>query len=118
VAVRQSQLEKMVAQRLEGKGPDDYFFHELKGNTKSLPKMFTRFRDKVYPELRESKRDQSPKTLHSFRHFWITERIRAGCPPHLVSECAGHKSKGITLSVYHHGMTEEQAREIVEAAWL
>ncbi len=113
-----SQIADMIEERIKGKGPNDFLFHELKGNPKALPKMFTRFRDKVFPELRKSKRDQSPKTLHSFRHFWITERIKADCAPHLVSGCAGHKQKGITLSVYHHGITMDQKREVVEAAWL
>jgi integrase len=111
------QLKTLVAQRLEGKDPDEFLFHEFKGSGKSVSKLFTRFRDKVFPDLRV-KGEQSPKTFHSFRHYWITERIRAGCPPHLVRACAGHKQQGITLGVYFHGITEEQAREIVEAVQL
>jgi integrase len=107
----------MVEVRLQGKGLDDYLFEELQGNPKGLPKRFTRFRNAIFPDLKNSE-GQAEKSLHSLRKFWITERIRAGCPPYLVSELAGHKLPGMSLGVYYGGATPEQAQQIVEAAKL
>ncbi len=99
----------------KGKRDDEFLFPELKGSPKDLVKWFSRHRTKLFGK---SDSRQASKTLHSFRHTFITLRLRAGCPEPIVGALAGHKPKGMTLGVYHHGFTLEQLREVVEAVRL
>lgn len=118
-----SQLVATIERRTIGKSSTAFLLQELGGSGKSLSKRFTRHARKL------AKRGlidlavpigQSTKTFHSFRHYWMDQRLKAGCPLSLVQELGGHKISGggVTTAHYYHGMTETQAREIVEAVGL
>ena len=46
--------------------------------------------------------------IHTLRHTLITERLRAGINPKVVSERAGHSSVAFTLERYGHVLPDMQ----------
>ena len=44
---------------------------------------------------------------HDLRHRWISLRMMAGWPPHLVAREAGHSRASVTLDTYSHVMLDE-----------
>lgn len=46
---------------------------------------------------------------HQLRHRWISLRMMAGWPPHVVAREAGHSKASVTLDVYSHVLLEEPA---------
>lgn len=111
-----SQLVDTIAERMRAKKPDDYLFHEVNGSSKSLVKRFARYRASLYGK---SDSGQADKTFHSFRHHFIDERLKAGVELRLVQLVVGHQPEGgVTTRVYGHGITDRQARTVVDAASL
>ena len=49
-----------------------------------------------------------PVTIHGLRHTHITELLRAGVHPKVVSERAGHSSVAFTLQRYAHALPDMQ----------
>ncbi len=47
-------------------------------------------------------------TLHGLRHTSATLALKAGTPPHVVSERLGHKKIEITLNIYAHALPSMQ----------
>ncbi len=44
---------------------------------------------------------------HDLRHRWISLRMMAGWPPHVVARQAGHSRASVTLDIYSHVMLDE-----------
>jgi len=114
------QLVDAFCKRIRGKSPHDYIFHEItakeENRGKALTKRFSRWRTKLFGEVEGR---QSPKCFHSFRHHFIDERLKAGIDLRLIQMVVGHQPEGgVTTNAYGHGLSEEQARAVVEAASL
>jgi len=122
-----SGLTTIIAARCEGKGQDDYLFHELPdvpdgaARERSMPpsKRFTRYRQRLgVDEVLEGKR-RSLVNFHSFRRWFITKAERAGQQPHIIEAVVGHKRPGMTLGRYSGGPSlHEQMKACVEAVKL
>ena len=115
------QLSYLISDRVEGKLPDDYIFHELNsvkaGNRgKALVKRFSIYREKMFGKPTDRK--QAAKCFHSFRHSFVTERLKAGCDFRMVQLTVGHIPVGGVTNVYGGKPTEAQLREVVEACSL
>jgi integrase len=50
----------------------------------------------------------TPISIHGLRHTHITELLRAGVHPKVVSERAGHASVAFTLQRYGHALPDMQ----------
>jgi len=110
-----SQLSAVIDARKTGKADNELMFPELGGKAKGLVKRFSHYRARLFGK---GDSRQAPKTLHSLRHTFVTRRLQAGSPEPIVGALVGHKPRGVTLSVYHHGFTNDQLREVVEAVRL
>jgi len=101
-----------------------YLFHELVSQrverTDAIGKAFGRYRDKIGIADRSQGQRRSLVNFHSFRRWFITEAINAGCEPHMVSLVVGHTEgrKGMTLGRYWNGADDEALRSVVEAVKL
>lgn len=40
--------------------------------------------------------------FHDLRHTYASQALKAGVPPHVISQRLGHATVGFTLSVYSH----------------
>ncbi|MES0384660.1 MAG: tyrosine-type recombinase/integrase [Hyphomicrobium sp.] len=114
------QLVDAFCKRTSGKSRRDYIFHEItakeENRGKALTKRFSRWRTKLFGEVEGR---QSPKCFHSFRHHFIDERLRAGIDLRLIQMVVGHQPEGgVTTNAYGHGLSEDQARTVVDAASL
>ena len=47
--------------------------------------------------------------FHDLRHTHATLLLKAGVPPHVVSQRLGHASPALTLSIYSHVLPRQQA---------
>jgi integrase len=117
-----SALSAMVEGRLKGKRTDAYLFHELRSGTfdrtDPLGKAFTRYRRNL--GIQEGAGRRSMVNFHSFRGWFVTTAINAGCVPHMVSLVVGHSEgrEGMTKGRYWAGADDEKLREVVEAVKL
>jgi integrase len=117
-----SALVPIVDARMEAKPRDAYLFHELhKGTfdrTDALGKAFMRHRRSL--GIQEGTARRSMVNFHSFRRWFVTTAINAGCAPHMVSLVVGHREgrKGMTTGRYWAGADDEKLREVVEAVKL
>jgi len=55
--------------------------------------------------------------MHSFRHTWRTLARRAGVPEDRIHEIGGWEGNKNSSSVYDHGLTEEQLRDVQQTVW-
>ncbi|MDA8438287.1 MAG: tyrosine-type recombinase/integrase [Propionibacterium sp.] len=117
-----SDLAPLVARRTAHKAPTDYLFEDLASSTHDrsdpLGKRFTRYRRSL--GIQEGAGRRSLVNLHSFRRWFVTKAINAGCPPHVVSLLVGHSEgrKGMTLGPYWSGAEDDALRAVVEAVKL
>jgi integrase len=117
-----SALSLMVETRLKGKPTDAYLFHELRSGTfdrtDPLGKAFTRYRRSL--GIQEGTGRRSMVNFHSFRRWFVTTAINAGCVPHMVSLVVGHSEgrEGMTKGRYWAGADDDKLRQVVEAVRL
>lgn len=101
---------------------DAYLFHELRSGTfdrtDPLGKAFTRYRRSL--GIQEGTGRRSMVNFHSFRRWFVTAAINAGCAPHMVSLVVGHSEgrEGMTKGRYWAGADDEKLRAVVEAVKL
>lgn len=116
-----SDLGAIVARRVEGKGPQEFLFHELgsKGKvndrTDPIGKRFKTYRLAQGVDEKAEGQRRSRVNFHSWRRWFITKAIQANQPPHVVAQVAGHEMQGMTLGTYHGGDTLLALRACVEA---
>ena len=121
-------LRLTVATRSKGKPSTAYLFDELRAppsrpterSTKASER-FTAYRRSMGVDARAEGQRNSSLNFHSWRHFFVTQALRAGQPREIVSAVVGHTSgrEGVTLSVYNsQGPSLDQLRAVVEAVRL
>lgn len=119
-----SALHDLITRRSEGKGANDFLFHEfgaMKAASDTLSKAFTRFRNKLGVDDTQEGRRRSLVNFHSFRRTFITKARHAGFPESTIADIVGHdtgQKKTMTFGVYTHGASTEQKRECVEGVTL
>ena len=119
-----SGLRKLIEARTKGKGPKDWLFHELAGESWDaaavMTKRFTRYRVACGVDDKVEGKRRSLVNFHSFRRWFITEARHAGQPVEVVQDVVGHApdKKDITFGVYTQGASEKQLRACVEAVRL
>lgn len=119
-----SELQNLIARRVEGKAANDLLFHEfadMKTASDTLSKAFTRFRKKIGVDDMQEGRRRSLVNFHSFRRAFITKARHAGYPESTIADIVGHdtgQKKTMTFGVYTHGASLEQKRECVEGVRL
>jgi integrase len=117
-----SALSVMVETRMKGEPTGAYLFHELRSGTfdrtDPLGKAFTRYRRSL--GIQEGTGRRSMVNFHSFRRWFVTTAINAGCVPHMVSLVVGHSEgrEGMTKGRYWAGADDEKLREVIEAVKL
>ena len=109
-----------IQARAEGKGTDDFLFHELpdkdggrRGN--SMSQAFTRFRRKAGVNDAAEGQRRGLVNFHSFRRTFVTLAEQAGQPESTIRAVVGHKRAGMTFGIYSGGPSLEQRRACVEA---
>jgi len=105
-----SAIQKLVAERMRGKQPDDYLLHEYKGSGRQLSKDFSLLKAKLYGEAEGR---QATKVFHSLRHFAKTAMLRGRARELAVNELLGHTERGMNR-VYFHGVDPSELREAIE----
>ena len=119
-----SALESIVAQRVKGKGGDDFLFHEpgpaRPGRERSMAtsKRFGTYRRGLKVHERKEGRRQSAVDFHSWRRWFITAARNAGFDQPTVAAVVGHEAGNITDDVYSGGPSEDVRRRLVEAVKL
>lgn len=118
-------LKALVARRVEGKGPTDRLFPELKGTAKrelsaKASERFTKYRRDQKVDDRLPGQRQSNVDFHSFRRWFATRAEQARQPTHVISSVLGHTEgrEGMTLGTYSGGPSMEQKREVVNSVRL
>lgn len=116
-------LVEIIRRRKNDKGPQDWLFHELKGEKNPsdvFGKRFAQYRKKLKVDDKVDGKRRSLVNFHSFRRWFITEAEQAGQQESIISEVVGHEEgrKSITLKVYSGGPSEDQKRRCVEAVKL
>lgn len=53
--------------------------------------------------------DIAPFTFHSFRHYYASRMIAAGCPVNVISRLLGHASVRVTMEIYVHLLDDSPA---------
>jgi integrase len=108
-----------IQARAEGKGTDDFLFHELpdkdggrRGN--SMSQAFTRFRRKAGVNDAAEGQRRGLVNFHSFRRTFVTLAEQAGQPESTIRAVVGHKRAGMTFGIYSGGPSLEQRRMCVE----
>ena len=91
-----------------GLGKPEMLFPREAADPKEFSKAFARLADRAGVDI----------TFHGLRHTHITDLLRAGVHPKVVSERAGHSSVAFTLDRYAHVSLEMQqaAAEQMDAA--
>jgi integrase len=119
-----SDLTAIVAQRVEGKTPDAFLFHEAgpvregRERSMSVSKRFGRYRQTVAVHDRAEGVRHSRVDFHSWRRWFITEARNAGIDRAVVAAVAGHEVGNITDDTYHGGPADGLMRACVEAVRL
>lgn len=114
---------EIVKRRKQGKGPEDWLFHELSDQKNAgdiFGKRFATYRKKLkVDDVRPGQR-RSLVNFHSFRRWFVTQAEQAGIPESTISSVVGHEEgrKSITLGVYSGGPALQQMRACVEAVKL
>lgn len=98
----------IVERRMEGKKPGDLVFVNRRG----LPWTIQRSRNSVR-NLQLRLGLGSHVTAGGIRHWWITERLRAGVPIAHVAELAGHLST--TMIARHYGHLSDHGQDLRRA---
>lgn len=116
-------LIEIIKRRTEGKGPQEWLFHELAKERDAgdiFGKRFANYREKLGVDDKRPGQRRSLVNFHSFRRWFVTEAERAGIPESTISSVVGHEEgrKSITLGVYSGGPAWEQMRTCVDAVKL
>lgn len=129
-------LAALVTSRCEGKGPDDYLFHELPeqknaaSRSRSAPasQAFTRLRRKLGMDDRIEGRRQARADFHSFRRWFIRKAVEAleqgetGFTAWTIADVVGHSKEDgplpMTMGRYPGTAGNEAKRACVEAVQL
>ena len=90
-------LVPVLTPRIEGKGPEDWVFHELpdrkadalKGRASKVSQAFTRFRRSVGVGHTADDGGRSPVDFHSFRRWFAASLKMHGTPPYLIEGICG-----------------------------
>lgn len=99
---------KILERRMDGLRPEALVF----GNRKGLPWTIQRSRNAVR-NLQLRLGLGSHVSAGGLRHWWITERLRAGVPVAHVAELAGHRST--TMIARHYGHLGEHGEDLRRA---
>jgi site-specific recombinase XerD len=94
----------------------DFLFHNSKGNILKQSNLFAEiknaYNDCLSPKLKKKKDDEKEIKiavgLHTHRHLFATELIKAGVPINEVSKKLGHASINITAKYYLHNTTDSK----------
>lgn len=117
------ELLEVVQRRAQGKGPQDWLFHELSEERDAgdvFGKRFRRYRLKLgVDDKREGKRP-SLLNFHSARHWFAQTASFAGQVDGMIGAVLGHHpdEKNITRGVYIKDTSEEHRRLCVESVQL
>jgi integrase len=107
-----SALQAIVAQRIEGKKPDEYLFHECPTpkpgsaieRSQKISKQFTMFRRRLGLDDRIEGARQARADFHSFRRWFVRKAIDAlnegamGYSPWTIAQVVGHED-GVPLEM-------------------
>ncbi len=115
-----SELTSLVAALTKDRSPDEYLIEGLipiQGRrTHGLSQRFTAYRKALSLGANEAGRRDSTLVFHSFRHWFLTAALNAGCIKVHAQAVIGHApDKGVTTSVYYKGPTRENRRAVVDA---
>jgi integrase len=99
---------EIVSRRLEGLKPGDLVFRNRRGSEWTLQRSRSAFRN-----LQKRLSLGPHVTAGGIRHWWITERLRAGVPIAHVAELAGHQST--TMIERHYGHLSDHGADLRRA---
>lgn len=84
----------------------DYLFHNSHGNKLQQSHLFKEIQKAYNREKKENEKIEVG--LHTHRHLFATELIKAGVPINEVSKKLGHSSIAITAKFYLHNTTDSK----------
>jgi integrase len=117
-------LSEVVERRCQDAARTAYLFHEFGEPRKdgsrggAASNRFNRYRRDQGVDDRPNGRRRSRVDFHSFRHWFMTQALRARIEERIVKQVVGHALTGVTLSIYFGGDLEAAKRECVEAVRL
>lgn len=116
-------LMEIVKRRKEGKGAQDWLFHELAKERNAgdvFGKRFANYREKLKVDDKRPGQRRSLVNFHSFRRWFVTQAEQSGIPESTISSVVGHEEgrKSITLGVYSGGPAWQQMCACVGAVKL
>lgn len=111
-----SSLSPIVSERFDA----EYIMHEVRGNSKSLVKRMTRWRQKHGLSIRPDGQPTSEIDTHSCRRWFVNKALQAGHSEAIVEHVVGHSTKeSVLLNSYHRGQwSEDQLKACVESVKL
>lgn len=114
------ELAALVASLTKDRSADAYLIEGLtpvRGRrTHGLSQRFTEYRKGLGIGSNLNGHRESDLVFHSFRHWFLTAALNAGCIKEHAQAVIGHApDKGVTTSVYYKGPTKENRRAVVDA---